>query len=336
MITGCNTGSSAKSTRITGTYGGVIPAVSGQADLQVDGVSSFLDVTPSSLIWNWDASGSGDGLTLTLSGNVAWRVSVPAGFSASPTSGNGDGTVTVWPKARNTSTTDDLTGTLRITGTGVTARTVSLTQLHSSGTEPPATYLSFDRSHYDLVRVIGGTVYTVHDFSVTLHGADGSVTDVTAQASYSDQGGVMVNGTAGTLTATAAVSGKTVTASYDGLTATATYSAEDLLIPLALEGSHVEIQGGSSREFLVEVFEVTLESVLTGVRSYEEVIASVEADPSGPIVCEGYTVDRGILFHFTEPGSGSVTFRYVREGVTVSCVLDLTCASDNTITCSWR
>lgn len=336
VITGCNTGSSAKSARITGTYGGVTPSVSGQADLQVDGVSSFLDVTPGSLTWNWDASGSGEGLTLTLSGNVAWRVSVPEGFSASPTSGNGDGTVTVWPKARNTSTTDDLTGTLRITGTGVTARTVSLTQLHSSGTEPPATYLSFDRSHYDLVRVIGGTVYTVHDFSVTLHGADGSVTDVTGQASYSDQGGVTVNGTAGTLTATAAVSGKTVTASYDGLTATATYSAEDLLIPLALEGSHVEIQGGSSREFLVEVFEVTLESVLTGVRSYEEVIASVEADPSGPIVCEGYTVDRGILFHFTEPGSGSVTFRYVREGVTVSCVLDLTCASDNTITCSWR
>lgn len=335
-ITGCNTGSSAVSTRITGSYDGVTPSVSGQADLQVDGVSSFLDVTPGSLNWNWDAAGSGDGLTLTISSNVSWLISVPTGFSASPASGSGDATVTVWPKAQNTSTTDDVTGLLRITGTGVTTRTVYLTQQHSSGTGPATAYLSFDKSHYDLVRVSGGTLYTVQDYSLTLHGSDGSSTDVTAQATYSDQGGVTVNGTAGTLTATSAVSGKTLTASYNGLTATATYSAEDLLIPVALEGGHVEMQGGSSREFLVEVFEVTLQSALTGTRSYEDVIASVEADTSGPIVCEGYTVDRGILFHFTEAGSGSVTFSYVREGVTVSCVLDLTCASDNTITYSWR
>lgn len=335
-VTGCNTGSSSQTTRITGTYEGVTPSVSGQADLQVSGVSSFLDVTPESLDWTWNESGSGSGKTLTVSSNVAWTVSVPTGFSANPSSGRGDGTVTVWPTAQNASSTDDVTGTLRISGTGVSAKTVSLTQTHTTGPGPGTAYLSFDQSHYDLVRVSGGTVLKSCDFTLTLHGSDGTTTDVTARASYTAQGGVSVDGAAGTMTAVSAVSGKTLTAVCDGLTATATYSAEDLVVPVGLEGDHVEMQGGSDREFLVENFEVTLESVLSGTRSYEEVIAYVEVDTSGPIVCEGYTVDRGILFHFTGTGSGSVGFSYTRAGVTVSCTLDLTCASDNTISYRWR
>ena len=338
VITGCNTGASSQSTRITGTYSGVTPPVSDQVDLQVSGVSSFLDVTPDELTWAWNDSGSGSGKTLTVSSNVSWTVSVPTGFAATPTSGSGDGTITVWPTRTNSSTTSDVTGTLRISGTGVSARTVSLTQEHNSGSGPgPGTaYIAFDQSHYDLVQVSGGAVSKTIRFALTHHAADGSTSDITAQASYADQGGVSLDASAGTMTALSAVSGKTITASYGGMTATATYSAEDLLVPISLEGDHVEVQGGSSREFLVEIFEATLESVLSGTRSYEDVIAAVDADPSGPIVCDGYTVDRGILFHFTGAGSGSVNFSYTRSGVTVSCILDLTCASDNTITYSWR
>lgn len=336
-VTGCNTELTAKTVRISGTYSGVSPAVSDDVQLQVSGVSPFLDVTPGQLSWDWDESGSTAGQTLTIASNLSWSLSVPSGFGASSTSGDGDAVVTVWPTSRNNSKTTDRTGTIRITASGATARTVSLKQGHNPGSQPPqAAYLSFDQSHYELVKLSGGSVTTTCAFTLTLHAGDGTTSDVTARASYSDQGGIAVDGSAGTLEATAPASSKTLTARYDGLTATATYTAEDLAVPVSLEGDHVEIQGGSGREFLVETFEVVQTHVLSGARSREEVTASVTAETSGPIVCDGFSSGRGILFRFTAPGSGSVYFSYKANGVEVSCMLELTCASDNTITYRWR
>lgn len=335
-VTGCNTSVAARTTRITARYDGVTPPLSSGAELRVSGVSPFLDVTPGQLSWNWDDAGPAAGKTVTVSGNLAWSVTVPAGFTASRTTGTGDGTLTVWPDRRNTSTATDVTGTLRISAAGVAERTVALSQGHSSGTDPSGACLSFDRNHYELVSVSGGIVSKSCDFTLTLHAGDGTTRDVTALASYAVQGGVSVDGAAGTLTATAAANRKTLAASYGGMTAEASYSAEDLCVPVSLGGRHVEAQGDAGREFLVGILEVTLERVLTGTSSREDVTADVKVEPDGPIVCDGLSSGLGIRFHFTAAGSGSVCFRYTRDGVTVERILDLTCAPDNTIKHSWR
>ncbi|MBR1538403.1 MAG: hypothetical protein IJ636_02735, partial [Bacteroidales bacterium] len=86
-VSGCNTSASAQTVRITALYAGVTPSLSAEAELRVNGVSPFLDVTPGELSWDWDEAGSSDGKTVAVSSNLSWSVTVPAGFSASQTSG---------------------------------------------------------------------------------------------------------------------------------------------------------------------------------------------------------------------------------------------------------
>lgn len=291
-----------------------------------------LSASPTALAWAWDASGSSAAQTIQVTAtNCSWSVaSITSGFDYQV---NGS-TVSVWPVGQNTASSA-LTGTLVIRGTdGVADVPVSLSQAGKPA--PTLTALSFDQSHYDLVRVVSGAVVTVHAFAVTAHYSDGSSADVTAAASYTDQGAVTVNGSDGTLTATAACTARTLTAAYGGLTVSATYAAEDLEFPMDLQMVHFESQEDQSREFVITSFEATLQKALSGTTREDTVTDEVQVvATTGPVV-EDTRVAGMLLFHFTTAGTGSVTFTYTKNAVTLTRILEVTCSTTNHISYTWH
>lgn len=292
---------------------------------------STLQVSPTSLTWTWEESGSDAGKTATVSAvNCTWSVkSCTDSFGYSVSGSN----LTIYPKAQNTATSEDKSGTLVLQGSnGVSDVTLSLTQTKKP--TPVLTGISFDRNHYDLVQVVDGIVSVTQSFQVIALYSDGSTADVTSAASYSDQGAVSVSGAAGTMTAQSACSGKVVTASYGGLTGQATYSATDLEVPVGLVGIHFESQEDQNHEFVIHAFEATLRCVLSGVTRTEEVTVEVSV-LSGPVVRDP-DVNGMLLFHFTTPGSGTIAFSCTRNGVTFTCYLDVTCFDDLHIDHLWR
>ena len=290
-----------------------------------------LQVSPTALAWTWDESGSSDGKTAIVTAtNCTWAVKSCTSTFGYSVSGN---TITVYPKAQNTSTTADKTGTLTLQGSdGASDVTVSLTQTKKPA--PVLTSISFDRDHYDLVQVVDGTVSLTQSFRVTALFSDGSTADITSAATYADQGSVSVSAASGTMTAQSACTSKVVTASYGGLTGQATYSATDLEVPVGLVGIHFESQEDQTHEFVIHAFEATLRRVLSGATRTEEVTVDVSI-LSGPIVRDP-DVDGMLLFHFSSTGSGTIAFSHTRNGVTFTCYLDVTCYDDLHIDHTWR
>lgn len=194
--------------------------------------------------------------------------------------------------------------------------------------------LSFDQTHYDLVRVSGGVVLLSHAFTLTAQFNDGSSQDVTSSATYNDEGSIEVDAASGALVATAACNSKTVTGSFGGLTAAATYSATDLEVPADLKMKHFESQEDQNREFLITDFEATLRKVLSGTTRKDTVTADVQVE-----VIEGDIVrdtTGPFTFHFTAAGSGSIRFSYTLNGVSLVRTLSVTCANNHHITYTWN
>ncbi|MBO6081527.1 MAG: DUF4906 domain-containing protein [Bacteroidales bacterium] len=194
--------------------------------------------------------------------------------------------------------------------------------------------LSFDQTHYDLVRVSGGEVLLSHAFTLTVQFNDGSSQDVTSSATYNDQGSVEVDAAAGELVARAACSSKTVTGSFGGLTAAATYSATDLEIPADLKMKHFESQEDQNREFLITDFEATLRKVLSGTTRKDTVTAEVQIDGiEGDIVRD---TTGPFTFHFTAAGSGTIRFSFTLNGILLVRTLTVTCSNNHHITYTWN
>ncbi|MBQ6073091.1 MAG: DUF4906 domain-containing protein [Bacteroidales bacterium] len=332
-----NTGTGQKSVQITGTYALVSPAVSGHADIFVDGGSGeeFLSVSPESLEWDWDESGTGSGKTITVTSNTDWDVSVPEGFAASPLSGSGNGRVTVYPVGNN-SGSRDLEGVMVISAGGVASRSISLVQRRNPGTSPSLISIDFDRSHYDLVRIESGGVTTSAPFCLTATYDDGSVRDVTSEATYSGGGMIDVDSGAGILTATGECSGKTIRGYFGGKKAAATYSAEDIEIPVSFSGFHFESQDNENLEFIIEGIEISLKKVLSGTVRNEDVTEDVSLSVDGPFGFDGYEAGRGLLFHFRSVGSGTITFTCSYNGIEVGRTMRVICSESGHVTGSWK
>ena len=191
---------------------------------------------------------------------------------------------------------------------------------------PYLTGIIFDREHYALVQVEDGALHTACRFSVIGQYSDGSVEPVTPSASYTDEGDIWIDPVSGTLAATVACSGKTLTASYGGFTATAQYSSEDLAVPVGLSGLHLESQDDEELlEFIVDAIDATLRRALSGVSWMADVTGEVSVSTEGQVVYDGYESGRGMLFHFTTPGSGAVTFSYDLNGIGVQMTISVTC-----------
>ena len=236
-------------------------------------------------------------------------------------------------------TTSDATVTVKGTYTGtldVSGAKEASVSLTVKGKPVLLTGIAFDRAHYELVRVEGGAVVRSQEFTVTASYDDGNVVDVTAEATYADQGSVSL--AAGRLTAQEACSGKTLTATYGGKTASATYAAADLSVPVQLTSGHFEHQSDSERIFMVDGLEVTFEKVFSKEQSYEDVTAALRVTTAGLVVNDGYDAARGWMFHLSDAGSGSVTFRYEHaSGITVQIVLSVACESGSyIITHTWN
>ena len=191
---------------------------------------------------------------------------------------------------------------------------------------PYLTGIRFDREHYALVQVEDGTVHTACRFRVIGQYSDGSVEPVTPSAAYTDEGDIWIDPVSGTLAATVACNGKTLTASYGGFTATAQYSAEDLAVPVGLSGLHLESQDDEELlEFMVDAIDATLRRALSGASWATDVTGEVSVSTEGQVVYDGYESGRGMLFHFTAPGSGTVTFSYNLNGIVVQMAIGVTC-----------
>ena len=250
---------------------------------------------------------------------------------------------------------DSTATTVRITGTyaGVTPSVSDYADLAVAGKDPgpgpgpgpdpdPVLIaLTFDEEHYELVWVAGGQVHTARSFTLTAHYDDGSTVDVTATADYTDMGCLALDAAGGLLEATAACSDKTLTASYGDLTTTASYSAEDLEEPVGLTGLHLESQDNTALEFIIDALDVELRKVLSGDTRILDVSADLVLETTGPVVSDGYRSDRGWLLHFTssassgtDPATGTITFRYTRDGLTAQRQITVLCDANRHIT--WR
>ena len=252
---------------------------------------------------------------------------------------NGDCVARSGNRFQNVSTaTDNRTVTIRgsLPGYVHEGNAVSLSATAAlTLTVPELTGLAFDSEHYELVRVVAGTVSVSCGFTVTAQYGDGTRRDVTADAVYDGPGDVIVDPAAGTLTARSVCSGKTLSASYGGRTARATCSATDLEVPVTLTGVHFESQGDQSRSFLIDSFVASFRRVLSGETREADVSSAVSVALEGPLVHED-PADGWFRFHFTEAGSGTLTFSYACNGVTVVRILDVTCSETHRITYAWR
>ena len=314
------TGASAGSARIRGHFVGYSVAEYVDASLTVVAapVSKYLNVSPMNLSWAWDASGSSQSGLISVSSNTSWTVKqCSAGFGWSKSGAS----VSVWPLADNDSFSDDKTGVLVLGGDGVSDVTVNLKQGKRS---KQLTGIRFDQTSYELVRIVSGSLCYWRPFSVTALYDDGSSTDVTRQAQYADQGNLSVNTSTGRLTATAASNGRTLTATWQGFSASASYSAEELECPESLTVGRLESQDEKSRMFVLGDVTITLSKAFVGTIEREE-SETVTCTCSPNIVFEQYQPDSGWQFHFTENGTGSVSFSYTLNGKTVSGTIELIC-----------
>jgi len=312
---------------IRGQFDGYSPDAFEDAPLSVTASAQHhLSVSPGSLSWAWDAAGAGSAATVTVSSDTDWQVkSVSGGFSY----GVSGTTIQVWPDAANDRFGQEKTGTLVVSGTGVSDVSVRLSQ---GGRQSRLSAISFDRSEYELVRIESGALTLSQSFRVLGSYDDGSTADLTALASYEDQGAISVDRTSGVLRATDACSGKTLKASYSGLTATASYTAEALECPLSLSYGHMESQGDKAYCFLVEDILLAYEKAFVSGTQERDVTADVACHPSELIVCEGYQAGTGQMFHFTAAGEGTLTLSYTLNGISVSCELQLKCSTTGKIT----
>ncbi len=191
---------------------------------------------------------------------------------------------------------------------------------------PSLTGICFDRSHYALVRVEDGALHTACSFAVIAQYSDGSSGPVTPEASYEDEGDIWIDPVSGTLAATVACGEKILSATFGGFTASAQYSAEDLAVPVGLSGLHLESQDDEELlEFVVDAIDATLQKALSGGSWTADVTGEVGVTVGGQVVYDGYESGRGMLFHFTSAGSGTVTFTYTHNGVSVQWSISVTC-----------
>ncbi len=86
----------------------------------------LLDVSPSTL---GSFIASGESKTLAINSNTSWSISTPTGWTASPSSGSNSGTVTI-TAANNTGSSRS--GNIAISGTGVSSKTIAVSQEGSS------------------------------------------------------------------------------------------------------------------------------------------------------------------------------------------------------------
>ena len=314
------TGASAGSACIRGHFNGYTADVYEDAALAVveAPVSKYLNVSPQNLSWSWDASGSAQGGLISVSSNTSWTVKqCSAGFGWSKSGAS----VTVWPLADNDSFSDEKTGELVLGGDGVSDVTIYLTQGKRTR---KLTGIHFDQASYELVRIVSGSLCYWQSFSLTAVYDDGSSADVTRQAQYTDQGNLSVDASGGRLTATAASSGRTLTATWQGFSASAAYSAAELECPESLTVGRLESQDEKSRMFVLGDVTITLMKAFAGTIEREE-SETVTCTCSSNIVFEQYQPDSGWQFHFTENGTGSVSFSYTLNGKTVSGTIELIC-----------
>lgn len=317
------TGVSAGQARIRGHFSGYTAAVHTDASLTVVPASipetKYLTASPMSLFWEWDAYGSGQGKTVSVSSNTHWTVlSCPEGFGCSETATS----VTVWPLSANDNFSAAVSGTLVLRGDGVADVSISLQQGKRTR---QLTGIQFDANSYELVRIVSGSLCYWQPFTVTASYNDGSSSDVTSSCSYSDQGSLSVDAAAGRLTATAACSEKTVTATYQGKTATAAYAAEALECPESLTIGSLESEDDPDRNFVIRKVSVTLSTAFASGTTSREQVSSVDCSTSALIEAQGYDPGSGWQFHFTAAGTGSVTFSYTLNGKTVSSTVNLRC-----------
>ena len=243
--------------------------------------------------------------------------------------------MTVYPVEKN-SGSQDLEGGMVISAGSVTSRSVSLVQRRSSGTSPSLVSIDFDRNHYELVGIESGYVHTSTHFSLTATYDDGSVRDVTSEATYSGGGMVDVDAGAGTLSATGECSRRTIRGYFGGKIAAATYSAEDIEVPVSFSSFHFESQDNENLEFIIEGIEITLKKVLSDTVRNEDVTEDVSFDVDGPFGFDGYEAGRGLLFHFRSPGSGTISFTFSYNGIEIERTMRVNCSESGHVTGSWK
>ena len=320
------TGVSAGNAAIRGVFDGYDVSIYEDAEVTVTSVAEkTLSVQPASLFWTGTEYGLSSAKSVSVSSNVNWSVSsCSAGFSYEVTGT----TVRVWPDASNSSLTASKEGSLVLGGPGVANVSVALSQ---DCRVRQLTGIAFDRAAYDLVRITQDTLTYQQTFTLTASYDDGSSEDVTALASYQDQGALIVARSAGVLRATQTSSGKQLNASYGGKTAVAAYSAAAMECPLSLTPGRMESQNDKSRNFLVTNI------LLEYCRAFEsgtlerDVTGTVTCYPSALIVREGYDEAVGQMFHFTAEGEGSIRFVYTLNGKSVEWLLNLSCNSSGRV-----
>ena len=102
----------------------IVSDVKTSCKLELGGETSSLSVSPTSLSF----AATGEQKSFTVTSNIAWIAvsSDPTWLTVSPSSGNNNGIVTVTVSA-NTSTSQR-TATILVSGTGITTKTISVTQ----------------------------------------------------------------------------------------------------------------------------------------------------------------------------------------------------------------
>ncbi len=330
------TGVSLGTARIRGHFDGYAPEEWEDASLAVipstgpepgpEPETRYLTASPQSLNWTWDAAGSGSGAAIQVSANVDWSVKqCPDGFIH----GKGVSSVTVWPEAANESFSAPKTGLLVLGADGVSDVTVELRQ---DPRPRELTGLRFDRTSYELVSIVAGSLCYTQPFTLTADYNDGSQADVTAAAGYTGQGCLSVDPAGGLLTATAACSQLTLTAEYGGLTATARYTAQALECPESLTIGRLESQDDPDLNFVLGDVTVTLSKAFSDEQIHRKETTSLQCLCSSNIVLERYEEGSGWQFHFTESGSGTVRFIYTLNGKTIEGSVNLYCSSKGKIT----
>ena len=163
-------------------------AVTGKVWAHYDGMSNYsrvtigvqgsvnpetptLSVSPTALSWTAAQAGSSSAKSFTITSNTDWTIGGGGDhWSVNLDHGSGNATVTVYPTSANAAATDVVAG-LSVSGTGVSARTVTLT--HKGQNAPPPATLQYK------------VVTTLEDASIQVGGS----TTVSAVLYASSDGG---------------------------------------------------------------------------------------------------------------------------------------------------
>ena len=304
----------------------VVPATEPEPGPEPEPETKYLTANPISLNWAWNAAGSGSSSDILVSANVDWSVKqCPDGFAYTQDASS----VSIWPQAANESFSAPKMGFLVLGADGVSDVTVELRQ---DSRPRQLMSLRFDRSSYDLVSIVAGTLSYSQPFTLTADYDDGSQVNVTAMAGYVDQGCLSVDPVGGNLTATAACGQLTLTASYGGLTATSRYTAQALECPESLAIGRLESQDDPGLNFVLDDVTVTLSKAFSDELVHRKESTALQCFCSSNIVLDQYEEGSGWQFHFTESGSGFVRFTYTLNGKTIEGLMNLNCNSKGKIT----